>query len=169
VPGGLIRWLAAALILAGAAGYSVIRFSADDPARWHVDPARVQPGDRSNDFLAAPAGTTKVPADLESRLYPESPRALLARFDDMAGSQPRVRVVAGDPDSLMITYVQRSRYIGFPDYLTVRAVAFEGEVGEDGVRKTMSGLIIYSRSRYGRSDFGVNRARVELWLAALDR
>jgi len=33
----------------------------------------------------------------------------------------------------------------------------------------MSGLIIYSRSRYGRSDFGVNRSRVKAWLAALDR
>ena len=129
----------------------------------------MQPGERSNDFLAAPAGTTLVPADLETRLYPESPRALLIRFDAMAQAQPRIRVVAGDPDGLMITYVQRSRYIGFPDYLTVRAVAVEGEVGEDGVGKTMSGLIIYSRARYGRSDFGVNRARVETWLAALDR
>jgi len=66
--------------------------------------------------------------------------------------------VAGDLDSLMITYVQRSRVFGFPDYLTVRAVATAGGAG----------LIIWSRARYGRGDFGVNRARVEAWLALLD-
>ncbi len=66
-------------------------------------------------------------------------------------------------DSLMITYVQRSRVFGFPDCLTVKAVAIES-TGEAG-----AGLIIWSRARYGRSDFGVNRARVEAWLAALDR
>jgi uncharacterized protein (DUF1499 family) len=31
-----------------------------------------------------------------------------------------------------------------------------------------SGLILWSRSIYGRSDFGVNRARLAAWLAALD-
>jgi hypothetical protein len=81
----------------------------------------------------------------------------LTRFDVIARAQPRTRVVAGDVDGLMITYVQRSRFIGFPDYLTVKAVATEGGAG----------LIIYSRARYGRSDFGVNRARVEAWMAAL--
>jgi uncharacterized protein (DUF1499 family) len=30
-----------------------------------------------------------------------------------------------------------------------------------------SRLIVYSRSVYGRSDFGVNRQRVANWLAAL--
>ena len=31
-----------------------------------------------------------------------------------------------------------------------------------------SALILYSRSVYGRSDFGVNRKRLLSWLAALD-
>ena len=53
--------------------------------------------------------------------------------------------------------MQRSRFIGFPDYVTVKAVALERGAA----------LIVYSRSRYGRSDFGVNRTRVEAWLAAL--
>jgi uncharacterized protein (DUF1499 family) len=30
-------------------------------------------------------------------------------------------------------------------------------------------LAVYSRSRYGRRDFGVNAKRVEAWLAALER
>ena len=153
------RWLAAAILLAAATGYGVINTSGHDPARWHVDPATARPGGNPNEYFAAPPGATAAPADAETRLYPESPRALLARFDAIARAQPRTRVVAGDPDSLMITYVQRSRVFGFPDYLTVKAVFTEGGAG----------LIIWSRARYGRGDFGVNRARVEAWLAALDR
>ncbi len=153
------RWLAAVVLLAAATGCVVINTSSHDPARWHVDPATVRPNANPNQYITAPPGTTAAPADAETRLYPERPRALLARFDAIAQAQPRTQVVAGDPDSLMITYVQRSRVFGFPDYLTVRAVVVEGGAG----------LIIWSRARYGRSDFGVNRARVEAWLAALDR
>ena len=159
MPPRLGRWLAAAVLLAAATGYVVINTSSHDPARWHVDPATARPGANPNEYLAAPRGDTAAPADAQTRLYPESPRALLARFDAIARAQPRTRVVAGDPDSLMITYVQRSRVFGFPDYLTVKAVAAEGGAG----------LIVFSRARYGRSDFGVNRARVEGWLAAMDR
>ena len=123
------RWLSAAVLLTVATAVAVINLSA-----------------------------TAAPADTETRLYPEQPRDLLARFDAVTRLQSRTRVVAGDLDSLMITYVQRSRVVGFPDYLTVKAVVREGGTG----------LIVWSRSRYGRGDFGVNRARVEAWLAALE-
>ncbi len=100
------RWLAAAVLLAAATGYVVVNTSSHDPARWHVDPATVRPGGNPNEYLAAPRGTTADPADAETRIYPESPRALLARFDAIARAQPRTRVVAGNLDSLMITYHQ---------------------------------------------------------------
>ena len=153
------RWLAAAVMLAALAGYGVINTSSHEPARWHVDPATAPPGEYPNQYLAAPHGATAAAADAETRLYAETPRALLARFDAIAQAQPRTRVVAGDAASLMVTYVQRSRVFGFPDYLTVKAVARDGGAG----------LIVWSRARYGRADFGVNRARVEAWLVALDR
>jgi uncharacterized protein (DUF1499 family) len=57
-----------------------------------------------------------------------------------------------------MTYVQRSRFWGFPDYVSVRAV----DLGDGS-----SALAIFSRSRYGASDLGVNRARVDAWLARL--
>ena len=155
----LARWPAAAVLLPAATGTVVVNTSSHDPARWHVAPATVRLNGKPNEYLAAPRGTTADPADAETRLYPESPRALLARFDAIARAQTRTRVVAGDLDSLMITYMQRSRVFGFPDYLTVKAVVMDGGAG----------LMIFSRARYGRSDFGVNRARVEAWLAALDR
>ena len=153
------RWLSAAVLLSLATSFAVINLSGHDPARWHVDPSSARPSGKPNEHLVAPRGTTAAPTDSETRLYAESPRDLLARFDAIARTQPRTKLVAGDLDSLMITYVQRSRIVGFPDYLTVKAVAAEGGAG----------LIVWSRSRYGRSDFGVNRARVEAWLAALEQ
>ncbi|WP_243614316.1 DUF1499 domain-containing protein [Shimia aestuarii] len=53
----------------------------------------------------------------------------------------------------MITYITRSRMIGFPDYTTVL------QAGEE--------LLIHARSRFGRRDFGVNAVRVERWIDAL--
>lgn len=155
----LVRWLAAALVLAALAAYAAINLSGHDPARWHLDPATIALRGTPNEYLAAVPGTTVAAPDRPVTIHPGSPRALLACFDAIARARPRVAVVAGDVDSLMITYVQRSRIIGFPDYVTVKAVPLETRSLEAG-----AGLIVYSRSRYGYGDFGVNRARVEAWL-----
>lgn len=153
-----VRWLAAALVLAAVAGFAAINLVAHDPDRWHVDPAEIELRGTPNEFLAAPEGATAAEPHMETAIHEARPEELLARFDDIARAAPRTKLVAGDPDSGMATYVQRSRYVGFPDYITVKAV----KVGEG------AGLVVYSRSRYGRGDFGVNRARVERWLGRLD-
>jgi len=153
----LVRGLAVAVLVGAATAFAIINSSKHYPPRWHVDPSQIELSGTPNEFLAAPPGTTVAPADASTLIYPESPSELLARFDTIARSHPRTSVVAGDLESLTITYVQRSRFIGFPDYVTVKAVALERGAA----------LIVYSRSRYGRSDFGVNRTRVEAWLAAL--
>jgi uncharacterized protein (DUF1499 family) len=46
--------------------------------------------------------------------------------------------------------------MGFPDYISVRAVA-----AEDGGAR----LTIFSRLRFGQDDLRVNRDRVERWLS----
>lgn len=56
-----------------------------------------------------------------------------------------------------MTFVVRSRAFGFPDAISVRALP-------EGAGTT---LAIWSRSRFGGYDWGVNRARVERWVAAL--
>jgi uncharacterized protein (DUF1499 family) len=73
-------------------------------------------------------------------------------------AQPWTTKLAGAPDLLMMTYVQRSKFRRFPDYITVRTV----DLGNG-----TSGIAVWSRSRFGQSDFGVNRRRVEKLLAAL--
>ena len=74
-------------------------------------------------------------------------------LDRIIQTEPRTHVLAGSVGEGMITYVTRSAAFGFPDYTTV------AQRGED--------LALYARSRYGKSDMGVNKARVDRWLGAL--
>jgi len=77
----------------------------------------------------------------------------LAALDAIIRDTPRTRVLAGSVDAGMLTYVTRSRVFGFPDYTTVR------QAGDT--------LEIYGRLRFGKSDMGVNAARIDGWLARL--
>lgn len=114
-----------------------IRLAPSDPAVWHRPPEVT--GDK--DFKA---GVTRL-----VRAGPDG----LARLNEIALATPRTKVLAGSVEDGMITYVTRTAVMGFPDYTTVQ------QVGED--------LKIYARQRFGRSDLGVNKARIERWLDAL--
>lgn len=114
-----------------------IRLAPSDPAVWHRPPEVTADAD--------------LKGGVRRRLLtgPEG----LARLDAIIRATPRTRVLAGSVPEGMITYITRSRVFGFPDYTTVRQ---QGDL-----------LEIYGRLRFGRSDLGVNRARVEGWLSAL--
>ncbi len=118
-------------------GAAYVRLAPSDSARWHV--VREITADR----------------DLEGGVLRrvETGADGLARLDKVARAWPRTRILAGSVDEGMITYVTRSAVLGFPDYTTVRQV--------DGW------LEVNARLRFGRSDFGVNRARIEAWLAQI--
>jgi uncharacterized protein (DUF1499 family) len=77
----------------------------------------------------------------------------LARLDEIALETPRTSRLAGSAEDGRVTYVTRSRVFGFPDYTTAEVV--------DGQ------LRVFGRLRFGGSDMGVNRARIESWLAQL--
>ncbi len=90
----------------------------------------------------------------------DTDRALADAFallDETILATPRTTRIAGDLGSGRITYVTRSAFWGFPDYTTVEVVP-EAE----GSR-----ISVYARARYGRSDLGVNAARVADWIAAV--
>lgn len=156
VPRCLRLVLGAALVLLGV-GMLSVRTAGDDPARWHVDPLTAERTGRPNDYLVAPEGMAAAPVDRAAGIRDDTPGALMARFDRVARAAPRTAIIGGSVDALYVTYVQRSALIGFPDYVSVRAVPVPGGAA----------LAVWSRSRYGYSDLGVNRARVERWLAAL--
>jgi uncharacterized protein (DUF1499 family) len=150
----LALWVVALALLVAPGGLAYIRSVGHDPAVWHADPALGERTGRPNDILVAPPGEG---GDIASPVFDETPEALLQSFAEVALSKPRGSVVAGDPAAGFVTFVQRSALMGYPDYISARAV----ETPEGAA------LWIWSRSRFGYSDMGVNRGRIEDWLVLL--
>ncbi|MGB8622543.1 MAG: DUF1499 domain-containing protein [Paracoccaceae bacterium] len=143
-------WL---LALIAVSGLIYIRVAPSDPAYWHIDPTlAASPGESGVLVRPGDGDITPAPRDMP-------PAALLSRLDAIIMATPRTRRVAGSVEEGRVTYVTRSLVFGFPDYATVTAISRDGE----------SFPVILSRARFGRSDLGVNRARVEKWLEALKK
>jgi uncharacterized protein (DUF1499 family) len=122
-----------------------------------LDMSHIQRPASPNTTLAAPAGgglapdiVTPVFAVPASRLYP----AVMA----VAADQPRTFMAAEYPAVRQAHFVARSAVFNFPDLVAAQV----NEAGAD-----RSTLVLYSRSVYGYSDFGVNRQRLQGWLADL--
>lgn len=137
------------LLVAGLMVY--IRFAPSDPAVWHVDPLTA-PVPTTNGWLLRPEGGNAV-----SPVVAEDGVALLTRLDAVALGWPRTVRLAGSPEEGRITYVTRTKVMGYPDYTTVAVVPADGGVA----------LTVFARQRFGSGDWGVNKARVDAWLAAL--
>ncbi len=110
--------------------------------------------DKPNQFLMCPPHICSGHAD--SPVFDVSVDQLRERWREVVTAQPRVELLA--EDGQQFDYVQRSARFRFPDIVTVRLIS---------VSPSQSTLAIYSRSVYGKSDFGVNRKRIEAWLLAI--
>ena len=138
-----MKWILAvvAVVALMVLGFALwVRLAPVDTARWHVGAVQEGVGHmpRANGHLW--------------RGEIAGPDAM-ARVDAVIQGTPRTKVIAGSVQSGMVTYQTRSALWGFPDYTTLRDA---------------EGLIeINSRLRFGQSDLGVNRARIEGWLEAL--
>lgn len=130
------------LILLVAAGMVYVRLAPINPAQVHQPLASRPPGD-----YPAAGGFTAV-----RRITAPAPH-VLTTLEQRALTTPRTRLIAGSVDSGMMTFVTRSLVVGFPDYTTVQV---DGDI-----------LTIHGRLRFGQSDMGVNRARVQGWLDTL--
>jgi len=76
----------------------------------------------------------------------------------MIAAQPRISHLKSSKDGQQIDFVQRTELIRYPDIITVRFVPIDAAT---------STLAIYSRSVYGKSDFGVNKTRIDAWFSEL--
>jgi len=119
-----------------------------DAARYHIRPALAVPPSTPNfalmvgdEALVLPRNLADVAADV----------ALKAASDGAV-------LLAGQPEDGFVTYVYRSRLMGFPDALSLTL----DPTDEGGAR-----VQIFSWSRFGYGDLGVNAARVADWVAAL--
>lgn len=149
------------VLLAGAiAGLSYsTRNRAVNAADWHVDPTTAVPAGNPNWYRLTP---DSAPADRAAERDGSAPvfdvdvAALSAAFDAVALADGRVEVIAGSAADGFVTYMQRSAFFGFPDFVSVKFVEVPGG----------SSLSIFSRARDGKSDLGVNKKRVIRWVEA---
>lgn len=113
-----------------------------------------------NTFLMAPDGLCKTAkVDQAPPVFSVAPAKLRQAFLSVVIAQPRVSHTLADEPELYDDFVQRSAVFHFPDLVSVQFLAHG---------KGRATLALYSRSVYGRSDFGVNRARSLRWLKLLD-
>ena len=112
---------------------------------WHVDPAAATPPASPNFDLRT---GDRAP------VFDVTPDAMAARIDAIAAAEGAT-LIGGSLAEGHMTYVVRSRLMGYPDAVSIRLVP----VGQ-GTR-----VEIFSRSRFGYSDMGVNAARVERWIS----
>jgi uncharacterized protein (DUF1499 family) len=110
-----------------------------------------------NACLAAPPGAHPGAQIIVPPLPVDAATAwpLLRRLGER---MPRTARLAEWPERRQAQWVERSALANFPDIIAAELVP-----GPEG-----AGLFLYSRSLFGRSDFGVNRRRVVAWIAALD-
>lgn len=151
------------LLLIGAAilGYLalfLIQTAPHDPEVWHKDPLTEPSSETPNSYRVAPAGTDVERVDEESHIYAESAEVIAEALDTYILRQPQTVRVAGYPQEQYLTYAQRTKTLKLPDYISIKVIP----LGEN-----RSTIAIYSRSRYGYGDLGVNKARVTQWLESL--
>ena len=121
-----------------------------------IDFATVERGPDPNQYLLCPKGMCTGETDGEAPVFDVPVEQLQVAWDEMLAEQPRLEVLRRDVTNTQIDYVQRTRLLRFPDLITVRFVPIDD---------TRSTLAIFGRSVYGKGDMGVNRKRVEEWLA----
>lgn len=123
------------------------------PVPAQMDMAAIVRPKTPNTALAAPEGFSPSP-DIVTQPYDVPPDRLFAAIEHVAQAQERVFPQIRYPAARQAHFVARSWLMNFPDLVTV-------QVTPD------SRLILWSRSIYGESDLGVNRARLAAWLSAL--
>lgn len=130
-------------LIAVIALMAYIRLAPSDPARWHIalDPRPA---------ILATASPEAV-VTLPNSAYMDLPANSFAALKSIAAATPRTEILTETPDH--ITWITRSRLIGYPDYTTAQI--------------TPMGLTVYARQRFGSGDWGVNAARLTAWRAAL--
>lgn len=121
-----------------------VRLAPSDPALWHVDLAAAG--------FKGPANGSVFCVRPDNAFGPVAgdPKDLLARLDTVAMATLRTDRLAGSAAEGRITWVTRSRLMGYPDYTTAQVMPGPG-------------LCILGRQRFGEADLGVNAARIGAW------
>ena len=124
-----------------------------------MDFATLTLGRKPNRFLMAPAGLCQqAQPHAESPVFKVPAAVLMQHLLDLVRSEDRVSITEVSENSLRAKFVARSRIFRFPDVIDVQILPLDDAT---------STLAVFARARYGVRDFGVNRARIEDWIARL--
>jgi Protein of unknown function (DUF1499) len=130
---------------------------AGDPDLGPYDFATAPRSPDPNDALACTPGTCGGKPDFELAAQDEAPEALIGRFAmTIAHDFPQAVRVDDRKNPRQLRYVTYSPLMRYPDTTTVEAAPLP-----DG----RTGLRAYAKAQLGSGDFGMNRKRLETWLA----
>ncbi|KEO56478.1 DUF1499 domain-containing protein [Thioclava pacifica] len=127
-----------AIILLVIAADAWVRLAPIDPARFVVAGRAKSPGDHPE------------PGGFQAAREVEDPQVQMVALDKIIRATARTRRVEGSPEAGQVAYVTRSAFWGFPDVTTLWV---------DGQTIQIRGHLVF-----GRSDLGVNKARIQGWL-----
>lgn len=111
-----------------------------------------------NWYLACPPGAAHPHCREASPRYEVDLPRLRSQFFEVVSAAPRTALIADLPAGNRFRFIQKSRLFKFVDEITVEFVP----LGEGA-----SSLYIFSQSRRGWWDLGVNRRRIRRWLRRL--
>lgn len=148
----------AVILLAGRDRVWAVAFGPADLGPVDFTTLELKPS--PNQYLVCPPGVCAATPHAASPTFAVPEQALRQALIASWSAMEHTRHVAGNPDpaSGEIRFVQYSKWLGFPDTISVATFPVDANA---------STLAIYSRSQVGESDLGVNASRVSEWLAAL--
>lgn len=139
----MLFWI---IVIALVALVAYIRLAPIDTARWHAQAE----GQKMGKTQGTNSYIWRVPVEGDGA-------ETLAQLDRVILQTPRTEVVAGSLAEGQVTYVTRTKLMGYPDFTTIGIYGDNPRYVE-----------VYGRSRFGRSDLGVNAKRVNGWLDQIE-
>lgn len=130
--------------------FAYIRLSKVDKNIWHVDPDIIIFNNENNSFLLHSNIIRTETFNIDVNFLFNTLNNIIINDN--------CEKIFGDINQGLVTYVCRSKVFGFPDYVSISFKAVD-------VKRSTIG--IFSRSRFGRYDFGKNKQRVQKWLTEL--
>lgn len=146
----MLKFVALGFVAAVVLAMMWVRLAPSKVEVWHnPDVPMMEPGEYSADG-----------SHLVQRVFEGDATPTFVRLDQIIRATPRTTVLTGSVAEGRVTYITRTRWMGFPDYTTV--TFRKSPIGD------ATTLQVFGRSRFGKSDMGVNKARIEGWLADLN-
>jgi uncharacterized protein (DUF1499 family) len=146
------------LLILLAAGVATVRILVRSATTDFVDFTELKRSATSNDALACPPGLCFAKVDLTIAPVATSAAELAGKVKALPTLEPRTVMVGENDAEFRYVLVQRSALFNFPDTINIAIQPLDA---------SHAALAIYSRSRYGKSDLGVNMKRLQRWLTLL--